>query len=233
MPSRQPRCRASDWPRPARWRAGAASRCRGRRRGRPRRTPPRRAAGIRAAARIEQPDRHRQAGHDPEDLLEVRALGRQQPVERGRRPPRSRRDHLADVGDPLGSKNICSVRHRPMPSAPNSRAVRRSLTVSALVRTGAGDARVGALHQRAEIADQLGLDGRHLAQHHLAGGAVEGDDLALLDLAAGDAHQPAPIVDGERAGAADAGRPMPRATTAAWLVMPPRAVRMPQAACMP
>ncbi len=29
------------------------------------------------------------------------------------------------------------------------------------------------------------------------------------------------------------GRPMPRATTAAWLVMPPRAVRMPRAACMP
>ena len=29
------------------------------------------------------------------------------------------------------------------------------------------------------------------------------------------------------------GRPMPRATTAAWLVMPPRAVRMPAAACIP
>ncbi len=29
------------------------------------------------------------------------------------------------------------------------------------------------------------------------------------------------------------GTPMPRATTAAWLVMPPRAVRMPAAACMP
>ena len=26
---------------------------------------------------------------------------------------------------------------------------------------------------------------------------------------------------------------MPRATTAAWLVMPPRVVRMPRAACMP
>ena len=29
------------------------------------------------------------------------------------------------------------------------------------------------------------------------------------------------------------GLPMPRATTAAWLVMPPRVVRMPSAACMP
>ena len=29
------------------------------------------------------------------------------------------------------------------------------------------------------------------------------------------------------------GRPIPRATTAAWLVIPPRAVRMPFAACIP
>ena len=29
------------------------------------------------------------------------------------------------------------------------------------------------------------------------------------------------------------GRPMPRATTAAWLVVPPRMVRTPSATCMP
>ena len=29
------------------------------------------------------------------------------------------------------------------------------------------------------------------------------------------------------------GRPMPRATTAAWLVIPPRAVKIPRAACIP
>ena len=33
------------------------------------------------------------------------------------------------------SKNMCSVRQRPMPSAPNSRAVRQSSGVSALART--------------------------------------------------------------------------------------------------
>ena len=33
------------------------------------------------------------------------------------------------------SKNICSVRQRPMPSAPNSAAFLASLGVSALVRT--------------------------------------------------------------------------------------------------
>ena len=39
---------------------------------------------------------------------------------------------------------------------------------------------------------------------------------------------PSFIVDLELAGARHAqARPMPRATTAAWLVMPPRVVRMP------
>ena len=33
------------------------------------------------------------------------------------------------------SKNICSVRHKPMPSAPNSRATLESSIVSAFVRT--------------------------------------------------------------------------------------------------
>ena len=33
------------------------------------------------------------------------------------------------------SKNMCSVRHRPIPSAPNSRAVLASVGVSALART--------------------------------------------------------------------------------------------------
>ena len=33
------------------------------------------------------------------------------------------------------SKNMCSVRQRPMPSAPNSRALAASFGVSALVRT--------------------------------------------------------------------------------------------------
>ena len=38
----------------------------------------------------------------------------------------------------LSSKNMCSVRHRPMPSAPNSRAWRASRGVSALARTPSG-----------------------------------------------------------------------------------------------
>jgi len=40
---------------------------------------------------------------------------------------------------------------------------------------------VHPIHQRAEIAGHLGGDGRHFAEHHLAGRAVEGDDVTPLD----------------------------------------------------
>ena len=40
---------------------------------------------------------------------------------------------IATIRSP--SKNMCSVRQRPMPSAPNERAVRASVGVSALART--------------------------------------------------------------------------------------------------
>ena len=49
----------------------------------------------------------------------------------------------------FGSKNICSVRHRPMPSAPNLRAVSASSGVSALARTPMRRALSAQLHQRA------------------------------------------------------------------------------------
>ena len=39
------------------------------------------------------------------------------------------------MGMRSGAKNMCSVRTRPMPSAPNSRALRASSGVSALART--------------------------------------------------------------------------------------------------
>ena len=71
------------------------------------------------------------------------------------------------------------------------------------------------------------------ALEHLAACAVDGDDVAAANVrvptvsvpfAASILSAPAPETH---------GRPMPRATTAAWLVIPPRAVRMPFAACMP
>ena len=150
-------------------------------------------------------------------------------------PPRRRRGSSARTAlIRAASKNMCSVRHRPMPSAPNWRAMRQSSGVSALVRTLHAAVLVGPFHQRAEIARQLGLDRRHLARHDLAGRAVERDDVAFLQLAAADPQRARLAGRSTRADAPDTqGRPMPRATTAAWLVIPPRAVRMPCAACMP
>ena len=134
------------------------------------------------------------------------------------------------------SKNMCSVRQRPMPSAPNLRAVRG---VGRRVGVGAHLQRahlVGPAHQRRRSRrTSSGCDRRHVAEHDLAGRAVERDDrrppsrtvprtVMRLRLVVDAAASPAPATQ---------GLPMPRATTAAWLVMPPRAVRMPSAACMP
>ena len=44
-------------------------------------------------------------------------------------------DHLAHGVDTVPSKNMCSVRHRPMPSAPNAMAFAVCSGLSALVRT--------------------------------------------------------------------------------------------------
>ena len=70
---------------------------------------------------------------------------------------------------------------------------------------------------------------------HLAGRAVDRDHVALLARPRPPVIERAgPVVDAQRRPhPTTQGLPMPRATTAAWLVMPPRAVRMPSAACMP
>ncbi len=63
------------------------------------------------------------------------------------------------------SKNICSVRHKPTPSAPNSRAV-----LAVARRLGIGAHLEAALTpsaqtiESAEVAGELGLHGRHFAE---------------------------------------------------------------------
>jgi hypothetical protein len=108
---------------------------------------------------------------------------------------------------------MCSVRHRPVPCAPNRRA--RELSSGSLV---------GVPHQPVDGADQLvGLDviggqlalevvgyrrrlHRYLAGVDLTGGAVDGDDVALDDLGASRATHPAVLgVDVERLRPAHAG----------------------------
>ena len=92
-----------------------------------------------------------------------------------------------------------------MPSAPKRRAARASdgrlgvganFQPSLLVRPG---------HQHGEFAGELRPLHLHLAGDDLAGGAVDGDAVALAEALAGDGEALVLIVDAQRAGAGDAG----------------------------
>ena len=86
------------------------------------------------------------------------------------------------IGRRSSPRNMCSVRHRPMPSAPNCRALVASGPLSALARTAelALPHLVGPAEDGLELGRRLGRRQRDRAEHDLAGGAVEGDDVALL-----------------------------------------------------
>ena len=132
--------------------------------------------------RIEQADGHRQALHRLEDADEVLPLERQQLLQ-GRfavlgrcRPGSSRR--IAMMRSP--SKNMCSVRHRPMPSAPNSRARLASAGVSALVRTLSVRYLSAHFITVAKSPAELRLAASAtLADHHFAGRAVDARAMSL------------------------------------------------------
>ncbi len=75
--------------------------------------------------RVDQPDDHRQAVHGAEETEEVLALERQQLRETFARPPPVSslcRIMRCTCGRRSGWKNMCSVRQRPIPWAPYSRA---------------------------------------------------------------------------------------------------------------
>ncbi len=132
-------------------------------------------------------------------------------------------------------RNMCSVRHRPMPSAPNSRGLARVLA--------AGRRWCAPCSVRNSSAQP-----RMMPNGPLGSGVITGTSpttispvVPLIEMTSPSLHGDA--ADRERArrrgrsSAASApqiaGLPMPRATTAAWLTRPPRDVRMPSAAIMP
>ena len=116
-------------------------------------------------------------------------------------------------------RNMCSVRHRPMPWAPKRRARAASSAVSAFVRTFIRRAASACSISRATACDERLVDllALEVAHHrrrgdrdgpeeHLAGRPVDRDHVALADRrAAADDEGSLARVHVERLGAADAG----------------------------
>ena len=130
--------------------------------------------------RIEQADRDRQALHDLEQLDEVAALHRQDLGER-----RAARlflvgeDHLAHGADAvLIEEHVLGAAQPDALGAVFQRGarVRRRIGIGAHAELAH---LVGPTHQGCEFAGQFRLDHRHAPGQHLAGRAVDGDDVAL------------------------------------------------------
>ena len=131
-------------------------------------------------------------------------------------------------------KNMCSVRHSPMPSAPNSRALRASSGVSALVRTRRRAQLVGPPQDGVERLADLGLDERDVVGGDRAGRAVDGEPVAGVQRRR---RRRAPRRPRGRSPGrwrrSPPGTPMPRATSAACEALPPSEVTIPLAAWKP
>ena len=120
-----------------------------------------------------------------------------------------------------------------MPSAPNSRAVRASTGVSALVLTSR---RRTSSAQPMTLAKSPDSSGCTISTSPAMISPVDPSMVRMspLETVRLPTVRRCPASSMWSAPAPDTqGRPMPRATTAAWLVIPPRLVRMPCAACIP
>ena len=132
--------------------------------------------------RIEQADRHRQAGHDLEQFEEIRALHRQQLVERSAPVLLGvGQDHLAHGDDALAvEEHVLGAAKTDAFGAEGARHARIGgrLGIGAHLHAAR---RVGPFHDRGEIAGQFRLQHRHRALQHLAVAAIDGDDVALAE----------------------------------------------------
>ena len=130
--------------------------------------------------------------------------------------------------------NMCSVRHRPMPSAPKLRARRASPGASAFARTPMRRISSAQPSTVSKCSRDLRRDERHVLGRDRAGAAVDRDQVAAAQ------HRPVrprPSPPSRSICSSEApathGRPMPRATSAACEALPPSEVRMPRAAWKP
>ncbi|CAM5529829.1 hypothetical protein SNARM312S_07686 [Streptomyces narbonensis] len=174
--------------------------------------------------RVEQADRDGQPVHGLEELDEVLLLQRQEGLQRllalG---VRVGEDEALDVLAALTEEHVLGAAQADALGA-EAAGAQRVLGVVGVgadaqpadaVRVGhdavhGGDELVGVVgagvHAALEVLDDRGRHDGYLTEVHLAGGAVDGDDVALLDnLAVGRGHPAALGVDLELLGAADTG----------------------------
>ena len=128
-------------------------------------------------------------------------------------------DHAAhDRQAVLAEEHVLGAAQADALGAEAARALAASGPLSALARTASWPLRISSAQPRivCELGGRLGRRQRDLAEHDLAGGAVERDDVALVhdDVADGELAAPSILM---ASAPTTAGVPQPRATTAAWL----------------
>ena len=232
-----------------RWRAVASSR-----RARPGSARPggTRAAAGRAAGSSPA------ARHLPEDPLEVGTLQLPEAGQRASgnaRPPPSRRSSVTirrrlarrcarrhssaatnisfTSRSRSAPKNMCSVRQRPIPSAPKERARAASAGASALARTRRRAQLVGPRSTVLNSIRDLRRDQRHVIERDRARRPVDRDRLPPRSSCPSTLTRPRPRSMSRSEAPQTQGRPIPRATSAACEALPPSEVRMPLAAANP
>ena len=176
--------------------------------------------------RVQQPDGDWQPAHRAEDLDEVPSLKLAEPLQcSGEVPARatlearilapraSRRASSPAMNISRTSssrsepKNMCSVRHRPMPSAPSSRARAASSPVSALARTPSRRSSSDHARISPNASPTCGGIRSDLVGGYHPRGAVDRDHVAGVQHAITDSQRCPIGIDLQSGGAADAGPP--------------------------
>ncbi len=198
--------------------------------------------------RVDQPDRHRQPVHRREDAVEVLALQRQQRVQRGLPIVLGGRPGSAPRPVPAGRRGTCArCGTARCPRAPKRRARAASVGVSALVRTASSVAgrraaatgaprRSAGRRRRPAVPRSTAPPGRldrYLAEVDLAGGRRRSRSRRPRTVTPSTVNCRLRTFTSSASAPQTHVLPIPRATTAAWVVLPPREVRMPWAAIMP
>ena len=150
--------------------------------------------------------------------------------------PSSRRIHRRTTGKRSGAKNICSVRHRPIPCAPSSAALAASGPESAFAMT-LQESLTASAHPNNVAKSLFCWDDSVLIGIRITSPVDPFNEITSPSLNCSPVLLmvmiPASSSMSKSSQPQIHGLPQPRATTAAWLVTPPRLVNMPCAAHIP